>query len=169
VDGQNMLPVWTRKAKAPERTLFWEWRVEGYNQVAAMRGDLKLVITGNTTPELYNVVTDPSERRTLFQEHPQLGRELRQATLDWLATETEAAKWGKPTRVTGKRDVPCLETLFFPSPQPSPLVPLSHRMGEGLGVRATGEWGEAPLVFSVSWCGGNERRFSAAARCGSVH
>src|SRR2546421_9808931 len=25
---------------------------------------------------------------------------------------------------------------------PSPAVPLSHRMGEGSGVRAVGEWGE---------------------------
>src|SRR5438445_6895260 len=33
----------------------------------------------------------------------------------------------------------------FPAPppgSPSPAVPLSHRMGEGSGVRAVGEWGE---------------------------
>ncbi len=98
VDGTNLLPVWTAQTKAPQRTLYWEWRVEGYNQLAAMRGDFKLVITGNTAPELYNVVTDPAERRTIFQEFPELGRELRQGILEWLATETEAAKWGKPKR-----------------------------------------------------------------------
>jgi arylsulfatase A len=100
VDGHNLLPVWMRKAAAPERTLFWEWRVEGYYQLAAMRGDLKLVITGNTAPELYNVVTDPAERRTIFYEYPALGRELRQGLVDWLATETEAAKWGKTNRLS---------------------------------------------------------------------
>ena len=98
VDGMNLLPVWMGKKKAPERTLFWEWRVEGYNQVAAMRGDFKLVITGNTAPELYNVVADPAERRTIFYEYPGLGQELRKGILDWLATETAAAKWGKPKR-----------------------------------------------------------------------
>ena len=98
VDGQNLLPIWMGVAKAPERTLFWEWRVEGYNQVAAMRGNYKLVITGNTTPELYNIATDPAERRTVFPEHAELGRELRRGIIDWLATETEAAKWGKPSR-----------------------------------------------------------------------
>jgi arylsulfatase A-like enzyme len=98
VDGLNLLPVWMGKDKAPERTLFWEWRTEGYNQVAAMRGDFKLAITGNTAPELYNVVTDPAERRTIFHEYQDLGRELRKGIIDWLATETEAAKWGKPKR-----------------------------------------------------------------------
>src|SRR4030095_1306122 len=42
VDGQNVLDVWQGKAPAPQRTLFWEWRVEGYNQVAAMRWNLKM-------------------------------------------------------------------------------------------------------------------------------
>ena len=98
VDGLNLLPVWMGKDKAAERTLFWEWRTEGYYQVAAMRGDFKLVITGNTAPELYNVRTDPAERRTIFHEYPDLGRELRMGIIDWLATETEAAKWGKSKR-----------------------------------------------------------------------
>jgi arylsulfatase A-like enzyme len=93
VDGRNMLPVWRGQEKAPPgRTLFWEWRVEGYNQVAAMRGNLKLVITGDTTPELYDVEADPGEMRTLAAEHPKLVKELREQLTAWLATETEASK-----------------------------------------------------------------------------
>ena len=98
LDGANLLPVWLGRSAALERTLFWEWRAENYNQVAAMRGDFKLVITGNTAPELYNLARDPAERRTIFQEFPQLGRDLRRQLAHWLATESDAAKWGKTNR-----------------------------------------------------------------------
>jgi arylsulfatase A-like enzyme len=95
VDGRNLLAVWQGKEKGPERTLFWEWRVENYYQVAAMRGDLKLVITGKNPPELFNVVTDPGERRSVLAEHPELAQKLRKELEGWLATETEESKWGK--------------------------------------------------------------------------
>ena len=70
VDGLNVLPVWTGKGDGPERTLFWEWRSEGCDQLAAMRGDLKLVVTHGGKPELFDVVTDPAERRDVAAEHP---------------------------------------------------------------------------------------------------
>jgi arylsulfatase A-like enzyme len=99
LDGQNMLPVWLGKEKAPERTLFWEWRAEGTQQLAAMRGDLKLVITGGNRPELFNVVTDPGERRSVIVEHPEVAKQLQKELTAWLATETEAAKQGrKPSK-----------------------------------------------------------------------
>jgi arylsulfatase A-like enzyme len=95
VDGRDVLAVWEGKAKAPARTLYWEWRAEGYNQLAAMRGDLKLVVTGTAPPELFNVVTDPGERRNVAAEYPELVKELRKGITDWLATETEESKWGR--------------------------------------------------------------------------
>jgi arylsulfatase A len=95
VDGSNVLAVWEGQAKAPPRTLYWEWRAEGYNQLAAMRGDLKLVLTGTAPPELFNVVTDPGERRNRADEYPELVKELRKGITDWLATETEESKWGR--------------------------------------------------------------------------
>lgn len=96
LDGKNMLSVWTGKQAAPERTLFWEWRVEGYYQLAAMRGDLKLVITGKgSKPELFNVETDPAERRSIAFEYEELVKELEKDLMGWLATETEESKWGK--------------------------------------------------------------------------
>jgi arylsulfatase A-like enzyme len=89
VDGRNMLPVWMGAEKAPPRTLFWEWRAEGSSQLAVMRGDLKLVLTGNNPPELFNVETDPAERRSILAEHDALAKQLRQELTEWLATERE--------------------------------------------------------------------------------
>src|SRR5262249_15509695 len=87
IDGVNLLPVWTGQAQAPERTLFWEWRNEGSNQLAALRGDLKLVVTNSGRPELFNVVADPGERRNIIADYPDLANELRGALGAWLATE----------------------------------------------------------------------------------
>ena len=90
VDGIDLLPAWTGKAPAPERTLFFEWRAEGSDQVAALRGDLKLVITRGGKPELYDVVDDPAERRDVAARHPELVRRLRTELKAWLATEVAA-------------------------------------------------------------------------------
>jgi arylsulfatase A-like enzyme len=98
VDGRNLLPVWEGKEKAPRRTLFWEWRAEGYYQLAAMRGDYKLVLTGNQPAELFDVVRDAAERRSVAAEHPELAKDLRRELDAWLKTETEESKWGKPPR-----------------------------------------------------------------------
>jgi hypothetical protein len=77
--------------------LFWEWRSEGTQQLAALRGDMKLVITGGNRPELFDVDNDPAERRSVIADYPKLAKELQDELKAWLATETEAAKWGKTT------------------------------------------------------------------------
>lgn len=85
VDGLNLLEVWRGKASLPERTLFWEWKAEGYDMRAAMRGDFKLLdISGARF--LYNVREDPGERRTLAAEYPDLFQRLRKELEAWLAT-----------------------------------------------------------------------------------
>ncbi len=85
VDGMNMLDVWTGKTRAPERTVFWEFNTENMSMHAAMRGDFKLLeIGGNRF--LYNVASDPGERRTLAQENPEMFQRLRQELEAWLAT-----------------------------------------------------------------------------------
>jgi arylsulfatase A len=90
VDGRNMLPVWEGKEKAPERTLFWEWRWEGHWQLAAMRGPFKFVITGKENrAELFNVVEDPAERRNILGEFPAVGKQLQQELNLWLKTEVK--------------------------------------------------------------------------------
>lgn len=88
VDGTNMLDVWMGKAKAPDRTLFWEWQVEGWNMYAAMRGDFKYLEIGNNR-FLYNVRDDPGERRTLAGEYPDVFKKFQAEVKAWLATEVK--------------------------------------------------------------------------------
>ncbi len=83
VDGVNMLDVWTGKAAAPERTVFWEFRTEGIDTTAAMRGDFKLLDIGGNQ-YLYNVREDPQERRTIYAEHPEIFQRLKKELKDWL-------------------------------------------------------------------------------------
>jgi arylsulfatase A-like enzyme len=87
MDGINLLPVWTGRGPPVERTLFWEWRSEGSSQLAALRNQMKLVVTAGGRPELYNVVNDPAERRDLSAQFPQLTAQLRTALDAWLKTE----------------------------------------------------------------------------------
>jgi arylsulfatase A len=87
VDGLNVLPAWLGKGHVPDRTLFWEWRSEGSNQVAAMRGKDKLVIVNNGPAELFDVEADPAERRNVIAEHGDLAKKLRADLAAWLATE----------------------------------------------------------------------------------
>jgi arylsulfatase A len=87
VDGINLLDIWSGKASAPERTLFWEWQSERSNQLAALRSEFKLVITGGGKPELYDVVNDPAERRDVSALHPKITKELAAGLAEWLKTE----------------------------------------------------------------------------------
>ncbi len=87
VDGINVLPILTGQGRGTERTIFWEWQVNGYDQLAAMRGSDKLVVTRGGKPELYDVVADPAERRDLSAIRPELTRRLHQELKAWLRTE----------------------------------------------------------------------------------
>ncbi|MGB7159604.1 MAG: sulfatase-like hydrolase/transferase [Tepidisphaeraceae bacterium] len=91
LDGRNVLDVFRGKSPAPERTLFWEWR-EGNTQVAAMRGNMKLVITGANAPELFDVEADSGERINQQADHPELAKQLKGELDAWMATESDAAK-----------------------------------------------------------------------------
>jgi len=87
VDGLDVLPAWLGRARVPDRSLFWEWRSEGSNQLAALRGRFKLVTVNNGPPELFDVEADPAERRNVIAEHPELAGKLRAELKAWLATE----------------------------------------------------------------------------------
>ncbi len=92
IDGVSLLPLWTGLAHAPERTLFWEWQSEGADQLAALRGDFKLVIARGGKPELYDLSLDPAERRDLSATHPQQVQQLRSELAAWIATEDPRGK-----------------------------------------------------------------------------
>ncbi len=85
LDGRNMLDVFEGKAPPPDRTLFWEWRGEGVQWHAAMRGNLKLIEI-NGSRFLYDVVRDPGERRNVFAEYPEPYKQLQAELAAWLAT-----------------------------------------------------------------------------------
>ena len=73
------------KGTLPERTLFWEFQTENRSMLAAMRGDYKLLDIGGQQ-FLYNITEDPGERRTLFQEYPEIFKQLQGELKAWLAT-----------------------------------------------------------------------------------
>ena len=91
MDGANMLDVWMGKAKAPERTLFWESPIPARRVVpwmrAAMRGDFKLLLI-NEYRFLYNLAIDPAERRSVLGEYPEVAKKLEAELEEWLATAT---------------------------------------------------------------------------------
>ncbi len=89
LDGVNLLPVWTKGETLAERTVFWEWRSEGSSQLAAMRGDEKLVITNGGKPELFDVKADPAERQNISALRPAKGKRLGEELKAWLATEIQ--------------------------------------------------------------------------------
>jgi arylsulfatase A-like enzyme len=89
-DGIDLLPSWTGGVPLSERTLFFEWRSEGADLVAALRGDHKLVVQRGGEPELYDVVADPAERRDISALRPGLVRRLHSDLKAWLATEIRA-------------------------------------------------------------------------------
>lgn len=102
VDGADMLAVWTGEKSAPERTLFFEWRSEGNEQLAAMRGPHKLVITGGNKPELFDVIKDPTERKTMHAIEKKVLDRLQRELTDWLATETAETKKAREEMGAGK-------------------------------------------------------------------
>jgi hypothetical protein len=95
VDGDSLWDTLLQGKSLAQRVRFWEWRFEGAHQLAAMRGNNKLVITSKGPPELFDIAQDPQERINLFAERPEEGRNLLRLLMEWIATETEASKEGK--------------------------------------------------------------------------
>jgi arylsulfatase A len=61
VDGQDELAVWEGKVKAADRTLFWEFRDEGWYNMAALRGDWKLVVQDRQELEFLQRIHYPDQ------------------------------------------------------------------------------------------------------------
>ncbi len=102
VDGRNMLDVITGKEKAPDRTLYWEWDEGGAKYLAAMRGNLKMIISGDNKPEMYDVVADPAERIDRSEQYAKQVKEMKAGLEEWLSTESDAAKQKKPPKKAKK-------------------------------------------------------------------
>jgi arylsulfatase A len=87
LEGINLFPILERKAPVAERNLFW--RTAGpnpvnMNQKAVRSGDWKLIIDGAVTRMfLFNVKTDPGERKDLFAQQPGTVQKLQQLLMVW--------------------------------------------------------------------------------------
>lgn len=91
VDGRDQWAVWTG-GPDEERTLFWEWRSEGFDQLAAMRGDWKLVVTRGGRSELFHLPSDPAERIDRRAEELEKVEQLTSEITEWLATESSQSR-----------------------------------------------------------------------------
>ncbi len=80
LDGRDCLPALTKNAATPHERLFFHLR----DAVAVREGSLKLIRTkAKAEWELYDLATDPSEKRNLTAERPQDVQRLADAITQW--------------------------------------------------------------------------------------
>ena len=84
LDGMDVLPILKGKRPLEERTFFWRIVEQGVVQKAVRKGRWKYVLDGIERLEmLFDLERDPGERETLFYDHPEVARELRQSLKAW--------------------------------------------------------------------------------------
>lgn len=99
VDGVDLLPFITGQQEGvPHERIYAifndirEWRIPGRDtnlarSLRAVReGEFKLLIIGDSPPELYHMAQDPGEWRNLADRYPERVESLRRAYEDWYAT-----------------------------------------------------------------------------------
>ena len=93
-DGENLLSVLRGEGGPIERSVCWRINTPGRNQMAIRRGRWKYIddnTGGRGMPELlFDVVADPSERKSLFATNQGVAAELRAELLAW-SEEMDAA------------------------------------------------------------------------------
>ena len=73
-DGSDRWPLWTGKAKAEPRTLYWLG--PGANSHALRQGDLMLIGGRKRPDELYDLAADPAQKVDLAAERPDVVQKL---------------------------------------------------------------------------------------------
>jgi arylsulfatase A-like enzyme len=84
IDGRSIAPEITGRAKLDrERPMYWEWNEDHFKlpyrvtKQACRKGKWKIVRHSPAKPwELYDISTDPGERRDVAAAHPQIVKEL---------------------------------------------------------------------------------------------
>ena len=79
LDGFNMLPVLRDKVPSKRTSMFWHRR----NLKAARVGSWKWVEMGNDSQGLFDLASDPGERKNLATEKPDILNRLRKLFADW--------------------------------------------------------------------------------------
>ncbi len=84
LDGQDIVPILLGKKPAEERNFFWRLARpdEQFGQYAVRRGKWKL-IRDREIELLFDLENDPSERKNLAYEYPEIVAQLRKALMDW--------------------------------------------------------------------------------------
>ncbi|MBO0863087.1 MAG: twin-arginine translocation pathway signal protein, partial [Chloracidobacterium sp.] len=84
LDGVNLLPILQGKRPTEERTLCWRIDRAGFRQQAIRSGKWKLVTQPTSVGQLlFDLESDPSERRNLFYEQQAKAAELRAKLMEW--------------------------------------------------------------------------------------
>jgi uncharacterized sulfatase len=127
LDGVNLIPFLTgKKTGQPHEVLYWRWR----EQAAVRKGDWKYLTCGDRG-YLFDLASDPEEKRNRLAEHPELGRELRTQLEQWsrtlmppgLSSSEGSAKRYYDFYLDGKRDEEPLST----APSSNASKPISRR------------------------------------------
>jgi len=86
-DGEDILPILSKKRPVQERTLFWRLPRpdEKFGQKAVRRGKWKYV-EDREMGLLFDLEVDPGERRNLAYQHPKIVEELKKALGEWEKT-----------------------------------------------------------------------------------
>ncbi|MFI3330378.1 MAG: sulfatase-like hydrolase/transferase [Rikenellaceae bacterium] len=99
-DGVSLWPMLTKGAKIGERTLFWRT----YTEIAVRRGDWKLSYTirgvnstelldvSNVKGKLVNLKDDLAEKTNLWDQNPEIVKELLQEIKEWEASFKDVAQ-----------------------------------------------------------------------------
>jgi arylsulfatase A-like enzyme len=84
LDGEDLLPILTGKAPERDRTLFWRIRHPAARdaQKAVRRGRWKFLTEGRVGL-LFDLETDPGEKRDVAGENPRIVEELKKALGEW--------------------------------------------------------------------------------------
>ena len=76
IDGQSIVPTLLGKSQKPHEYLYWEFHELGFHQAVRM-ADWKGIRKGPKLPlELYDLATDPGERRDLAAAHPDIVKRI---------------------------------------------------------------------------------------------
>ncbi len=93
LDGIDLFPILEGRAPSVPRTVFW--RVTGQRPQTAVRsGDWKLVVDGRAL--LFNLKTDPGERRNVIGQNTEIAKKLRSALGAWQEQVDAEAKTTAP-------------------------------------------------------------------------
>ena len=110
LDSKDMLPVLQGTSKqATHPTLFWHFPGSGF---AVADGDLKLVLTNESKPELYDLASDGSEKTDLAGQRPDDVKRL-QGLLDQWKSNNVSPLWGSGSVTTQPGKAPAGREKLF--------------------------------------------------------